>query len=188
MSTVPVLALTSLSVVNLLLTLVVLARLSAMRRAAFVTGGEAGAVPGPLGRDPAPPPAGTEPANFAAATVDGGTVSAYGLSGVMLAGFFATDCSSCKELIPRFMDYAEAMPGGRGQVLAVIAGDPDVAAKLAVLLDTVARVVVEPHQGPVAQAFGVLDFPVVCLLDGRRVMASAFDVNRLPAPAPRTPS
>jgi thiol-disulfide isomerase/thioredoxin len=187
-STVPVLALTSVSVVNLLVTLVVLARLTALSHAASGAGAGAGAVPGLPGRDPAPPPAGTEPANFTAATVDGGTVAAGRLSGVTLAGFFATDCSSCKELIPRFMDYAEAMPGGREQVLAVVAGDRDVAVKLAVLLDTVARVVVEPTAGPVATAFGVMAFPVVCLLDGRRITASAFDVNRLPAPAPGTPS
>jgi thiol-disulfide isomerase/thioredoxin len=187
-STVPVLAVTALLVVNLLLTLVVLARLSAMRRVVFATGAGAGTVPGMPTREPAPPPTGTEPAEFTSITVDGQTVSAGLLSGVTLVGFFATDCSSCKELIPRFMDYAEAVPGGRGQVLAVITGDLDVAAKLAVLLDTVASVVVEAGQGPVATAFGVVDFPVVCLLDGRRIMASAFDVNRLPAPAPGTPS
>jgi thiol-disulfide isomerase/thioredoxin len=174
MSTVSVLILTTLVVVNLnlILTLGILRRLG-VSPGAGVTARPDSAV------EPALPAVGSEPEEFTALTLEGERLAATSLTGTTLVGFFATDCASCKELIPRFMDYAQAMPGGREQVLVVIAGDPVVAAKLGVLLSTVARLIVEPGEGPVANAFRVRFFPTVCLLDGRRVTASAFDIDRL---------
>jgi thiol-disulfide isomerase/thioredoxin len=172
MSTVFLPILTTLVVVNLIFTLGILRRLSAP------PGAEVTVRPGSA-VEPAPPAVGSEPRDFTAVTLDGGRLAATGLTRTTLVGFFATDCASCKELIPRFMDYAQAMPGGREQVLVVIDGDPVVAGKLGVLLSTVARLIVEPDEGPVASAFRIRFFPTVCLLDGRRVTASAFDVDRL---------
>jgi hypothetical protein len=186
MSAVPVLTLATLSVANVMLTLAVLARVRSLGRTADAT--RTGGAPETSTEEPAPPPAGTELAEFTATTVDGETVCAGLLTGETLVGFFATDCSACKELIPRFMDYAEAITGSGAQALAVVSGDLTVAGKLAVLLGTVASVVVEPPQGPVTNAFGVTGYPTVCLLDGRRIAASAFDVSRLPVPAPGAPS
>jgi thiol-disulfide isomerase/thioredoxin len=171
-STVSVLILTTLVVVNLILTLGILRRLRAPAEAGVTT------LSGPA-VEPTLPDVDSEPGDFTALTPDGEKLTAAHLTGTTLVGFFATDCASCKELIPRFMDYAQAMPGGREQVLVVIDGDPVVAGKLGVLLSTVARLIVEPDEGPVASAFRIRFFPTVCLLDGRRVTASAFDVDRL---------
>jgi thiol-disulfide isomerase/thioredoxin len=176
-STVSVLILTTLVVVNLILTLGILRRLRAPAEAGVTT------LSGPA-VEATLPDVDSEPGDFTALTPDGERLTAAHLTGTTLVGFFATDCASCKELIPRFMDRALAMPGGRERVLVVIQGDPVVAGKLGGLLNTVARVITEPNEGQVANAFGVRFFPTVCLLDGLRITASAFDIDRLPTLRP----
>lgn len=176
--------LAAIAAANLVLTLGVTRRVNQLARLAV-------AGPATTATQPASsrlPQAGIRPADFTAVTYDGDRLSRAELAERTLAGFFATGCAPCKQLIPAFMSYASAMPGGREQVLAVIAtsahGEVE-AAKLAGLLNKVAKVIVEPAEGPVSAAFGVALFPAVCMLDAGRISASGYDLSRFPpAPAP----
>src|SRR6266853_1782230 len=64
---------------------------------------------------------------------------------------------------------ARTIPGGAGQVLAVIAGEEKDAAKFGAELGEVASVVIEPGHGPVATAFSTYGRPSFYLVgaDGR---------------------
>src|ERR1700730_755900 len=168
--------LAALSAVNLVLTLGVVRRVNLLTRSAAATVAAVGAQPD----TPTLPAVGAEPADFTALAFDGDHISRGDLIGQTLAGFFATGCTPCQQLILPFMSYAGALPGGRQQTLAVIAGIDNESAKLAGLLDTLARVIVEPAGGPAAAAFGVGVFPPVGMLDCNRPRASGVDMSRLP--------
>jgi thiol-disulfide isomerase/thioredoxin len=88
-------------------------------------------------------------------------------------------CPPCKELAPRFIDFASTFPGGRDHVWAVIEGEQEDPAWLAALLGRVANVVVEPVRGPASTAFGIDEFPTVFLLDGDIITAVEYDIDRL---------
>src|SRR5687768_11835646 len=62
---------------------------------------------------------------FAATTSDGEPVSRDLLSGQTLVGVLSPNCSACEERLPEFVAMAETFPGGRGQVLAIVAGEND---------------------------------------------------------------
>jgi thiol-disulfide isomerase/thioredoxin len=123
-------------------------------------------------------------ADFAATTVDGEPISAELLAGRSLVGFFSPECEPCQEQLPRFVEYAADIPGGRQQVLAVLTGDEQEVAEMRQQAAEVARVVLEPHGGgPVAQAFAVAGFPAMCMLDGRTALASGHELDQLPTAA-----
>lgn len=128
-------------------------------------------------------PAGAEVGEFATTTTDGDPVSRELLSGQTLVGFFSPDCQPCKEKLPRFIEAAPGVPGGRQQVLAVVVASPEEAAETTARLSPVARVVVEPHDGPVTSAFGATGFPAFGLLNDHQLTASGFDLEALPLPA-----
>jgi hypothetical protein len=125
-------------------------------------------------------PAGSEVGEFAATTTDGTPVSRELLAGRTFVGFFTPGCQPCKEKLPTFLEAAPAFSGGREQVLAVVVAGPEEGAETTAQLNPVARVVLEPPDGPVAKAFGTTGFPAFGLVDGRQVIASGFELDELP--------
>lgn len=120
-------------------------------------------------------PPGSQIGDFSASTVAGDTVSLGTLSASKaLVGFFSPACAPCREQFPAFAELAQTMLGGSGQVLAVVAGDPDRASEFAAGLDGVASVVLESLAGPLASAFSVQARPAFFLLDpGGKVASNA---------------
>jgi hypothetical protein len=100
------------------------------------------------------------------------------LTGASLFGFFSPSCGACKDQLPGFVRRA------RGHVaVAIITGTPTEAVELEKELGGVARIVVEPLDGPVARAFGVRMWPVFAVVDaGGTVLASATSLDGLPVP------
>lgn len=127
--------------------------------------------------------AGSRIGKFTAIATDGDSISSDVLVGRTLVGFFSPGCGPCDSLLPRFVEYALSMPGGRRQVLAVIAGDVEGAAEKIDALRPYARVVVEAHDGAVMTAFGVHAYPVVCIVEDGTVAISAGDLKDFPAHA-----
>jgi thiol-disulfide isomerase/thioredoxin len=132
-----------------------------------------------IGSDRIAPPSATI-GHFQEITTDGEPVSNQTLTGQTLVGFFSPDCGPCKKLIPDFIEYARAVPGGRQQVLAVVVGDEVASLEMVAALRPVARVIVEKASGSVAASFAVGGFPAVCLLeDGGTVAASGGQMEDL---------
>lgn len=126
---------------------------------------------------------GEQAGEFAATTTDGEPLSRDLLSGQTLVGVLSPDCSACKERLPEFVARAETFPGGRGQVLAVLAGEPERVELYREQLAPVARVVIEPPmEGPVATALKVQGWPAFAVLDADgTVVTSGLDLGALPA-------
>lgn len=164
---------------NLLLTLGVIRRLRehTARLAELPAGGELW-----------PPelvlPAGSQPGDFHAETVDGGEVSLGALARPALLGFFSPSCEPCREWIPRFVRAAGDLPHGRAQALAVVVGDAAEARDEVAQLRQVAQVVVEPLDGPVSQAFAVKGWPVLCRLGEDGTITTTDNQAAIAAPAP----
>ena len=134
-----------------------------------------------------PPPSvmvgvGERVGEFAATTTDGEAMSRDLLSGQTLVGVLSPDCGACKERLPEFISYAGSFPGGRGQVLAVVAGAPDQAEPYRERLAPVARVVIEPPaHGPITTALQAQGFPTFAVLDAEgTVVASDLELTGLP--------
>jgi len=166
-----------LSLLNLLLTYGVVRRLREHEQRLGSTG---------AGGEPVPQLApGSRLPEFTAVATDGREITAGSLgTGVAFLGVFATKCRPCHEQLPRFLEAVSALD--RDRVLVVINDDGDDREALAALVsraEAVARVVVAPTPNPLAAAIGVDTFPTMLMLDGGRVIASAFDVARLPVPA-----
>ncbi|MFI7639619.1 TlpA family protein disulfide reductase [Nonomuraea sp. NPDC049400] len=101
--------------------------------------------------------------DFAATTTDGEPISASFLEGSALVGFFSPSCQPCRELLPKFIEWAERISD---PVLAiVVAGPQDDPAAYIARLAKVARVVQEEPQGPVQQVFKVSGYPTVIATD-----------------------
>jgi hypothetical protein len=79
-----------------------------------------------------------------------------------LVGFFTPGCPACVERLPEFISHARQKTPD--QTVAVLVGEPE---ELTEMIEprAVAGVVLEPPQGPVAQAFEVKGFPALALLD-----------------------
>ncbi|MEV8637013.1 TlpA disulfide reductase family protein [Streptosporangium sp. NPDC051023] len=129
------------------------------------------------------PESGYRVADFEATALDGATVSLRDLEAPLFTGFFSTGCPSCREEVPRFIEYAAAMPGGPERKLVVVSGTVEQGADIIDAVRQVARVVVEPQDGPVTGAFGVQGSPTFVLLnqDGT-VRTSAVSVRELASP------
>lgn len=139
-------------------------------------------------------PVGAPVGAFSTATVDGATVTQEVFADLSVVGFFSTDCAPCQERLPQFVDYAAAFPGGRERVLVVVIAEPAPDAPAAdaeppkvdrfvAQASAVARVVVEPHGGPVATAMSVQGFPVMAVIDGGTLVASGSTLNDIPVPS-----
>jgi len=113
-------------------------------------------------------PRGAKAPEFAATTVDGQALALTDLLGARsVLGFFSVRCPPCRAQLPKFADFARTFPGGLTQVLAVVSGDPALAAEFADALAGAATVVVEPAGGPVSTAFSPTASPVFYVLDER---------------------
>lgn len=180
-ASVPIVALTVLSLLNLILLLGVVRRLNQL-----AARGPADAPAVAEDESPLPAP-GTKVADFAVVTTAGDPVRGGDLVGRTLVAFFAEKCPLCAEFVPRFISYASAFPGGRDQVLAVVAASTEGSPGFVDELGEVARVVVEPFGGRVSAAFGIDAFPGFCLLAGNVVLAAEFKIELLRLPDPAAP-
>ncbi|MEU6410941.1 hypothetical protein [Microbispora sp. NPDC046933] len=128
---------------------------------------------------------GSAPEDFGEVTTTGGEhLGRDSLTGGMMLGFFTPTCAPCRAQASPFAERARSL--GRDRALVVVVGSRDDVGELVALFDPVARVLVEPDQGPVQRAFGVRGFPAMCVLDADgRVTAVATGVERLPEPAAR---
>jgi hypothetical protein len=117
-------------------------------------------------------------AEFETSTVDGRVLSRDRLSGSTLVAFFSPHCQACVEQLPRFVDRAAAVPGGREQVVAVLVGGEAETREQRERLEPVAQIVMDTPSGVVPRAFSVVGFPAFALLepDGT-VSASGYDVD-----------
>lgn len=112
-------------------------------------------------------PAGATVPDFTAATMTGETWSRARMAGSRgLVGFFAAGCDPCHRQLPQFAELAAAIPGGAGQVLAVVTGEGESAVELVRGLDGVAAIVREPKEGDLCKAFAVRGFPTYYLIGG----------------------
>jgi hypothetical protein len=164
-----------LTVLNLILTLGVLKRLREQSELLTSSGGNQ--VADPLLR------AGEVPDDFTGTTVDGEPVSRDDVSGARLVAFLSPACSICEGQIPGLLDTARSMVGGRDNVLVVVVGKGEETAAYAEQFRNVAKVVVEPGNGPITRAFQLSGLPAFGLLDlDARVVTSATSIDRLDVP------
>ncbi|MEU6024939.1 MauE/DoxX family redox-associated membrane protein [Micromonospora sp. NPDC047134] len=171
-SSVLLLVVTVLCLVNTTVLLVVLAQLRRQSTLLKVS------IEGVENPEPIMLTAGATVGDFTATTVDGTPVSRAGLRGETLVGFLSPSCPACAESLPGFVARAEAIP--REQTLAVVLGTGEAATQLCERLAPVAQVINEPERGPVARAFGVDGYPAFGLLSGDTVVASHFVLDRVP--------
>jgi peroxiredoxin len=130
-------------------------------------------------------PPGSTVGDFTAITAAGEPRSLEGLAGGRaLVAFFSASCSSCRKQLPEFLELARTIPGGAGQVLAVVAGEEKASAEFAVGLGEEASVVFEQPHGPLSTAFSVRGFPSFYLVgaDGR-IESSGLALAALVRPA-----
>ncbi|HET6857995.1 MAG TPA: hypothetical protein VFH94_13010, partial [Streptomyces sp.] len=104
-----------------------------------------------------------------------------------VVAFFSPTCGPCKEKLPRFVEYARTVPGGRDRILAAVVaeGDEDagLAAPMLAALGPVARVLTGAGGNALAEACKVQAFPVLLKInratDGRLlVMTDQVDIDR----------
>jgi hypothetical protein len=152
-----VILLAVLSVADLLLTLAVIRR---TREHTVLLNGLL-APPGDAAKlmlDPGEEPGTFEPVMAA----DRSVLTRQDLNGA-LVGFFSPTCDVCRERAQAFAERARSLP--RQRVVAVVADDGPEDGRgrrdLVALLDPVARVHIEPDQGPVHRAFGVVATPTL---------------------------
>ena len=130
-------------------------------------------------------PRGTQVPDFTAVTMTGASRSLADMAGSRaLVGFFSPGCPPCHEQLPEFARFARAIPGGAGQVIAVLTGAERSAAEFVAELDGVAAVVFEQSGGPVATAFSAPGFPSFYLMDADgRIEASGMVMEMIAVPA-----
>ncbi|MGW3461714.1 hypothetical protein ACWDE9_19885 [Streptomyces olivaceoviridis] len=132
---------------------------------------------------------GEEIGDFNVVAVDGTPLGRDLLQADTLVGFFSPGCPACKEQLPKFAEFARAMPGGPDRVLAVVTGDPQRTTDMVAALSPVARVVREPAQGgAVSSAFQVAAYPSILRAgpndDGVPVVTQVrVDLDRRPTTA-----
>jgi hypothetical protein len=161
-----------ITLVNVLLTVGVIRRLREHASRLELIDGPAGLV---LRSGP-----GTAVGEFATVTTEGEPVSLAGLGSDTVVAVLSSECAPCHELLPKFVDYAATLPGGRDRVLAVALGTEADTRELVVALGPVARVVVEDEHGAIVNAFGVRAYPSVFVIDGTgTIIASGGDIDTL---------
>jgi hypothetical protein len=130
---------------------------------------------------------GSVPGDFATTTTAGEPLSRAHLQtgdGRTIVAFFSPSCSSCAEQLSEFVRRVPALLVGADRAVAVVVGDASEVSAMVAELAPVARVVVEPWNGPVGAAFGLGGVPAFGLLDSAGVvLATAYAFDRLTAPA-----
>lgn len=131
-------------------------------------------------------PVGSKAPEFTAVTTDGQSRSLADLAGSRsLLGFFSPGCEPCRTQRPKFIEFAEEMPGGFAQALAVVVGGEEAAVRFAAEMGEATAVVVSPRRGPLPLQFSVRGFPAFYLIgpDGR-IEASGMSVEPLASAVP----
>jgi hypothetical protein len=127
---------------------------------------------------PAVIPPGEQVGEFAARTEDGEPFGDEDFTADTFVGVFSPGCGACTEQMPAFTERAADFPGGRDQVLVVIAGPREQYAQEIVEFGRIARVIVEESNGPVTAALQVQGFPAFAHVDSSgRVLASGHTVD-----------
>jgi peroxiredoxin len=164
----------ALGFLNLLLSLAIIRRLRQQGQHSQHTVGAA-AVQAPT------LPTGTLAPEFSAVTTTGVARTRDSLAGQRsVIAFFAASCDSCRTQLDDFADYARRFPGGPGQVLAVVSGDPGLGADIVRKLDGPASIVLEPDDSPTATAFSVWGFPTFYALDeDGMILAAGMRASKL---------
>lgn len=103
-----------------------------------------------------------------------------------IVAFFSDTCPACKEGLPTFVKRARELRRDDQLIVSVIAGEgDDSTTELVRVLEPVSGVTVEPYDGPLAKAFGVGQFPALCMLDESGVVvATGWDLDSLLTPRP----
>ncbi|MGW0480805.1 TlpA family protein disulfide reductase [Nonomuraea sp. NPDC003214] len=101
-------------------------------------------------------------------------LSAASLGERALVGFFAVGCRPCEESLPKFAALAAGAPTPVVAVVATMAELEDSSAYVSAL-ESVATVVIERPDGPIATAFGVSGFPTFALVSRGVVEAVGSD-------------
>ncbi|MFI6984263.1 TlpA disulfide reductase family protein [Embleya sp. NPDC050154] len=163
----------SLCLLNLILTVGVIKRLREHTEMLANVGG--------AGNGRASITVGEEVGDFTASTVDGEQLARDLLVGETLVAFFSPTCKPCKEKLPKFLDFAATLPGGRDRVLATVVGDTEASAALVAELTPVARVIVEEYDGALSAAFQAKAYPTLLMVarDGAGRLVVTEDEVRL---------
>ncbi|WP_213455180.1 TlpA family protein disulfide reductase [Rhizomonospora bruguierae] len=125
---------------------------------------------------------GEAPKDFTATTTTGQTVSPSGFTGPVLIGFFSPGCEPCAIELPRFVEYAQALPGV--DVLAVIDGSAGEATEYVERLTPVAQVVLEGPDGAMKSAFKLAAYPTIYLLGADGTVAAGGTTMSAIGPVP----
>lgn len=123
---------------------------------------------------------------FAVAAIDGKQISSASFIGETLVAFFSPTCQPCLEKLPRFLDYARTVPGGKDGVVSAVIGDRSVSAAMIAELSEVATVVAEDRGGPFSTAFKASATPTLLRVEPNDtgelvVTANRVDFDQLPA-------
>lgn len=119
---------------------------------------------------------GERPETFSAVTLDGEVVTDESLTEgpLTLVGVFAHGCSSCEERRPDFVAFAKDFPGGRDRVLAVMVGEEADLADMRVMLEPVAKLMVQDRPGgPLTSAFKVTGYPAFAVFNADGTVRSS---------------
>ncbi|MEV0615383.1 hypothetical protein AB0I81_18845 [Nonomuraea sp. NPDC050404] len=170
---VAVIGLTLLCVLNLVFTYGVVRRLRE-HGDVLAAGVNRGAGPGPLLA------VGEFVGEFSAFTTEGEPIDRDSLVGRTTIAFFSTDCDSCHEQLPVFVDWAAGRSDGSTGLLAVVEGARANAADMVAALRPVARVVTvtDPAAG-ITTAFRVRAFPSFFHVEDGVVRGSTLDAADL---------
>ncbi|GAB2847079.1 hypothetical protein GCM10022221_52990 [Actinocorallia aurea] len=98
--------------------------------------------------------------SFTALAADGTTVTHDYFDGEVTVGFFSPDCSSCKDKVNDFVDYAErAGSDNPPRILAVVIEGRESSVEFVEKMSSVGTVVIEKQSGPISAAFRVDSTP-----------------------------
>lgn len=128
---------------------------------------------------------GSSPASFDALLTDGNAFSADRLKTWTIVAFFSDSCRACKEGLPTFVKRAGELHRDDQTIVSVVVGEGGASEELVSALEPVGGVAAEPYDGPLAKAFGVRQFPALCMLDASGVVvATGWDLDSLLTPRP----
>jgi len=96
----------------------------------------------------------------------------------VLIGFFAQGCPRCDEVIPKFTHVAAGWHQ-RGEVIAVLRGEPERIEPKAARLRPYASIISGKDAVVLRSALGVTGYPTLAVLSGGRIIARATQIEDL---------
>jgi hypothetical protein len=126
---------------------------------------------------------GSRPGAFDVRTTEGDLLTLDGMIDGAVVAFMSPHCKPCVSKLPAFIEHTSALPDGKLRVTVVLTGEEAEATPMAAQLEQVARVVIEPFDGPMTTAFAVTALPVIFVLTGEgRVAATSYEIDQLLGP------